>query len=710
MASAAVPEGSWTSEECRFSYGRFHLYFTLPPTLLLYAVYRPFMTPVDHAKLLFLPAIAFVWTTAWDNELVRQRAWSYPRSCVLGVVGYVPLEEYFFFLIQSVMTTILTACFSRWLLPTLYVARDPSKRRFASFVAVSTCFAAIYTGFTLSKPHQHTYYLGMIAWWCSIPLALLFWGSADYISRTSLAAFLGAVVTPTLYLWSADIFALRRGTWHISEVTSTGIFALPDLPIEEAIFFTVTNLLLVVASYTFDRCLAIARLSGLRYAPSYLPLDWSSVVSLWRTFLAREPTLSMSDSDDDESHAYIRDLRISLDVLSKASRSFSMASLLLPWDLRSDLCILYAFCRAADDCIDEVRDDTLAPSSPALAHHRRRSSSLVSTSRLRLLTDLVGLIYRQDLSHAQVRRQIRETLASRPLDLSAASRENLRASASAVVSLRHLVPKTLWDELLRGYERDLDLDLGGISARLRNLDELVEYAQCVAGCVGEMCVRVVLGRCGESALPSSAELGLKRSCREDDVCPYEAGPSAGYLIYHARRMGVALQLVNVARDVIDDAVKLRRCYLPIDVIVGGDAEALQAALFAGKVATTAEGTYANGHANGSSTPSTPSTPRLRTRTISSPRPISPSTLRPTILSLLSLATHLYTTSFPALSALGAISPPTRSGLRAACSVYFGIADEIRRQGAEEVARGERATMSGWRRARTAARAVYLGRG
>lgn len=96
LASLAMPNDSWTNEACRFSYARFHLYFTLPPTAILYAVYRPFMTPVDHAKLLLLPGIAFVWTTLWDNELVRQRAWSYPRSCVMGVVGYVPVEEYFF--------------------------------------------------------------------------------------------------------------------------------------------------------------------------------------------------------------------------------------------------------------------------------------------------------------------------------------------------------------------------------------------------------------------------------------------------------------------------------------------------------------------------------------------------------------------------------------------------------------------------------------
>lgn len=87
--------GSQT-QPCRFSYARFHLYFTIPPTVLLFLLHRPFLTRLDRAKLILLPAIAFIWTTPWDNELVRQRAWSYPRSCVLGTVGWVPYEEYFF--------------------------------------------------------------------------------------------------------------------------------------------------------------------------------------------------------------------------------------------------------------------------------------------------------------------------------------------------------------------------------------------------------------------------------------------------------------------------------------------------------------------------------------------------------------------------------------------------------------------------------------
>ena len=57
-------------------------------------------------------------------------------------------------------------------------------------------------------------------------------------------AFLLGVAAPTLYLWIADAVAIRLGIWHISEAHSTGV-KIAGLPVEEAIFFLVTNLLVV---------------------------------------------------------------------------------------------------------------------------------------------------------------------------------------------------------------------------------------------------------------------------------------------------------------------------------------------------------------------------------------------------------------------------------------------------------------------------------
>ena len=51
--------------------------------------------------------VAVIYTTPWDNYLVASGVWGYPRSQVSGVIlGYVPLEEYLFFVLQTVLTSL----------------------------------------------------------------------------------------------------------------------------------------------------------------------------------------------------------------------------------------------------------------------------------------------------------------------------------------------------------------------------------------------------------------------------------------------------------------------------------------------------------------------------------------------------------------------------------------------------------------------------
>jgi lycopene beta-cyclase len=53
-----------------------------------------------------------------------------------------------------------------------------------------------------------------------------------------------AVAVPTLYLWAADRVALALGIWSIAPEHITGVH-LFGLPLEEAVFFLVTNVLVV---------------------------------------------------------------------------------------------------------------------------------------------------------------------------------------------------------------------------------------------------------------------------------------------------------------------------------------------------------------------------------------------------------------------------------------------------------------------------------
>ncbi|KAJ1025756.1 hypothetical protein NDA18_004092 [Ustilago nuda] len=701
MVHLSPPNPEWPA--CTLSYRHFHLLWTLPLCLVLYLIARPFLTKLDRAKLILLPIIAFVWTTPWDNLIVYNRAWYYHRHCIWFTIGYVPIEEYFFFIIQSLISTLWCTLLTRWYLPNIYLVPTTTqgKQRIwatPTLVAFAACFVV---GTKMAKPDTHGYYFGMISWWASLPLALLLWGSIDFIRnmglRTGLVPFALSVMAPTVYLWCSDVYALRRGTWHINETTSLNILPIPDLPVEEMLFFFVTNLILVSACFTFDRCVAICRQTGSAdlppLSPSYLPLDsLSTYIKLWSAFLRsdREPFLASAASASVEPS----DLVASLNVLRAASKSFNAASLLLPWDLRTDLGCLYAFCRVADDLVDDEAESIEA-----------------RTAHLEVIRSIVDAIYTSIAEVDEVPSEatptssrIRDLLS--PIKLAETTKEDIRTAAASIAPLSRYIPKRLWFEMLEGYSTDLRFEHPEEAqrTRLRTMEDLVEYSQCVAGVVGEMCTRVILGRCG---LTVPLDLQVDRSIKMQST-PATAAKSAAerkldltrtadldILLYEARRMGVSLQLVNIARDIVPDAVDLRRCYLPADLFAKVDA-GMQDALLQGRLDVPAEPSAKRSAVAAAATTASAAGGKL----------IKPKEVRKYALRLLTISKGLYNQSYPALGQIP--NKPARAGLKAACSVYAAIGTRIEAQTEKEIATGRRARMSNFDRIMKAISAVYFG--
>lgn len=566
-------------------------------------------------------------------------------------------------------------------------------------------------------------------------------------------------------------------SFHFSqEKTSLNIFPLPDLPVEEAAFFVATNLILVTACFAFDRCIAIcrcfpalvglvpepplsqtpedskerdqstARKDGVRarvvtpIAPSYVPLAGQTIVALWKAFVLPDSAGATCPSgiESEAPTARLADLRTALAVLSRASRSFSAASALLPWDLRADLGTLYAFCRVGDDLVD-VDDESL--------------SSQDKRARLALLRTLLDAVYsdptQPSKSRAAVRAAIQEIRKRQNSSTGGSSKqgtanqdaermEELRAVACALTDLAHLVPRRNWDELLRGYA--LDLQIGecapasasaasssrsgaqDASARVReeeerrgmkDMAEVVEYAQCVAGSVGEMCVRVVLARCG---VPVPLELRADDSLDPTLLSPREKPKSASApapsaqgttgldetavrsVLGAARRMGVALQLVNIARDIVPDAALLGRCYLPRDMFEAKDAW-IPDALLSRNVELPPDAAIDR--------PPVAPSPSSPSRVEPTERAPTPAQLRPYALALISHSAQIYSEALPFISLLP--SAPARAGMRAACAVYAAIGEAVRAQSNEKVARAQRASSGTPRRVLIALRAIYSSR-
>lgn len=227
------------------TYAQFHLAFTIPPFLAL-ALLQPRPLAGIGARealrwLAAIAAIAFVYTTPWDNYLVYRDVWGYPEGAVLATIGYVPVEEYFFFLIQpGIVGLYYFLLRGRGWLPS-----EPRPMPIAFRTAGVAAWAAltlIGVGLLL-HPSDHALYLGLILAWAPPVMAGLWWIGADKIwaDRRRVAV---AIAVPTLYLWVIDRTAIRLGIWDIREATKLGVDPF-GLPIEEATFFLLTTALCV---------------------------------------------------------------------------------------------------------------------------------------------------------------------------------------------------------------------------------------------------------------------------------------------------------------------------------------------------------------------------------------------------------------------------------------------------------------------------------
>ena len=223
------------------TYLQFHLVFTLPALFVL-KMTGPKVLSRDlikaGASLFTITLIAFVWTTPWDNYLVQQGVWGYGEGRVIGTWGYVPLEEYFFFIIQPLITGL-------WLYRLIW--KNPASASIPPSNVARLVGSLLFLAFSLLGAfllqYESSLYLALILVW-ACPMLLIQWVyGGHHLWRLRRVWFL-AIAVPTLYLWVADRIALALGIWHISDVHTVGI-SLFGLPLEEALFFFVTNMLVV---------------------------------------------------------------------------------------------------------------------------------------------------------------------------------------------------------------------------------------------------------------------------------------------------------------------------------------------------------------------------------------------------------------------------------------------------------------------------------
>ena len=302
------------------------------------------------------------------------------------------------------------------------------------------------------------------------------------------------IMIPTVYLWIVDTLALKRGTWVISTGTKYGLHLWDGLEIEEALFFLLTNTLIVFGQLAFDNALAILYTFPKHFPdPAVLP----SPITLTEALL-------MPTSKYDEVR--LTGLQEAVVRLKRKSRSFYLASSTFQGQLRSDLMLLYSFCRVADDLVDDA------------------SSAEDAQRWIAKLQNFLGIAF----GDAQKSKPSIETYVV----------DNFPSETqSALLQLpcSRLSREPLQD-LLRGFYMDLAFNT---DPPIQTETDLETYAQRVAGTVAQMCNELIFHIHHSSQSP------------EDQRRIIQAG----------NRMGIALQYVNIARDIAVDA-KIGRIYLP----------------------------------------------------------------------------------------------------------------------------------------------------
>jgi lycopene cyclase domain-containing protein len=184
-----------------------------------------------------------IYTTPWDNYLVATGVWYYDPRLVTGIrIGWVPIEEYTFFVVQTLLTGL-------WLLLLMRRSKLVMLEKELVWKPLnwpSAVLALLWLGSVslLASGWPPGTYLGLILVWAIPPILLQLIFGADLLWYRRKVVTL-ALLSVTLFLAAADSLAIGSGTWTIAPGQSLNIFVAGVLPVEELLFFLVTNTLIV---------------------------------------------------------------------------------------------------------------------------------------------------------------------------------------------------------------------------------------------------------------------------------------------------------------------------------------------------------------------------------------------------------------------------------------------------------------------------------
>jgi lycopene cyclase domain-containing protein len=202
--------------------------------------------------------LAVVYTTPWDNYLVATGVWYYNPNLVTGILlGYVPIEEYTFFVLETILSGLWWWLLARRISEPRGDFQPSKKMRIVSSVILLAAWI-IFTALFFSDNKPITYLSITLFWAFPAIFPQLLYG-ADILWHHRKLVLTGILV-PGTYLSLMDIVALKDTTWSIAKDQTTGVLFFGILPLEEVVFFFITNILII-----FGMTLLLSNLGSQRF-------------------------------------------------------------------------------------------------------------------------------------------------------------------------------------------------------------------------------------------------------------------------------------------------------------------------------------------------------------------------------------------------------------------------------------------------------------
>ena len=400
----------------------------------------------------------------------------------------------------------------------------------------------------------------------SLPVLASLWILIGEYVLSNWRSTLATVSISSLYFLMIGKSAIKNGVKQIRNNLNTDIDFLDlfALPIEDGIFFLITNLIIVLQLSIFDKAWIILdtfpalvqntvnEFSNIRKKRLLAEIIELSMSITYVKYFIRSLLLSASIFPQE----YLRAYEAALTRLKKRWYLFYIASFALPILIKQDLIVLGIFGGSTDDLIDEA------------------SSNEEAINNLKMMTEWLDIVYdeldndsRQDsLCLTELRRKCQSKTIISFLDPEKAKQihhflqkrvpNEAYDSFLLLSTVVHRIPRYPFDELLRGYYWDTERLKQTVNENrqnvkgktiIQNVDELIQYFRWVGGCTGDKFVWDILSYENSNIVDRTD--CIQKRCE---------------ILAKSNDLGVSIVLINAARDIRKDAEKYGRVYIPVE--------------------------------------------------------------------------------------------------------------------------------------------------